>query len=45
MHMNTEILTIATTEGLEGLLVAKGILAGLDHQLKAGVDALLSLVL
>ena len=38
-------LTITAAEGLQGLLVTKGILAGLDDELKAGVDALLSLVL
>lgn len=38
-------LTISAAEGLQGLLVTKGVFAGLDDELKAGVDALLSLVL
>lgn len=40
-----EILTRSGAESLERGLVAEGVLAGLDHELKAGVDALLSLVL
>lgn len=45
MHAARLLLTLARPQSLQAGLVAKGVLAGLHHQLQTAVDVLLALLL